>query len=365
MRMTWAHTENTSRSGGADGVGTTACSPQQGSPLPWEGHKEEAAGVCLTGTSQGTCGSWGCPGSSLPFSTATQAWGPRPVPSPRAAGAGPQHSTKRCWSPELLFVVWLGAQPAQNCQHWGPALPTAMRSMQSQGWQSRHTAPFTAQGSACALGLNDPQCSVAVADSLLTVAAHHSLPISAFLCPSFTLCPMHRDLLAQHSCPPCPLSSPPLCCAHLPSHQSCAFLWGCGLTLSLSAQGWPISPSHLNTLRVPGAQSGTGLQFGRAQARGEEDEHLSVWAGKSPDPAANQGCIEGPKGSTLRRWPGRSWVALLAFISLVADNTHRATHGKETVYTECPYKYFQCTFYTQVTETFHSSVQSLEVPAFS
>lgn len=55
----------------------------------------------------------------------------------------------------------------------------------------------------------------------------------------------------------------------------------------------------------------------------------------------------------------------MVFISLAADNTHRATHGEETVYTECPYKYFQCTFYTQVTETFHSSVQSLGVPALS
>lgn len=49
----------------------------------------------------------------------------------------------------------------------------------------------------------------------------------------------------------------------------------------------------------------------------------------------------------------------MAFISFAAGNTHRAIHGKETVYTECPYKYFQCTFYTRVMETFHSSVQSL------
>lgn len=76
-------------------------------------------------------------------------------------------------------------------------------------------------------------------------------------------------------------------------------------------------------------------------------------------------CTGGPKGSTQKSWAGRRWVALLAFISLAADNTHTATHGKETVYTECPYKYFQCTFYTQVTETFHSSVQSLGVPALS
>lgn len=34
-------------------------------------------------------------------------------------------------------------------------------------------------------------------------------------------------------------------------------------------------------------------------------------------------------------------------------------------YIQCPYKYFQCTFYTQVTETFHSSIQSLGVPALS
>lgn len=77
------------------------------------------------------------------------------------------------------------------------------------------------------------------------------------------------------------------------------------------------------------------------------------------------GCTGGPKGSTQKSWPGSRWVALLVFISLAADNTHRATHGEETVYTECPYKYFQCTFYTQVTETFHSSVQSLGVPALS
>lgn len=77
------------------------------------------------------------------------------------------------------------------------------------------------------------------------------------------------------------------------------------------------------------------------------------------------GCTGGPKGSTQKSRAGRRWVALLSFISLAAGNTHRATHGKETVYTECPYKYFQCTFYTQVTETFHSSVQSLWVPALS
>lgn len=40
------HSQNTSRSGGAgEPSGATVCSPQQGSPLPWEGHKEESAGV--------------------------------------------------------------------------------------------------------------------------------------------------------------------------------------------------------------------------------------------------------------------------------------------------------------------------------
>lgn len=57
--------------------------------------------------------------------------------------------------------------------------------------------------------------------------------------------------------------------------------------------------------------------------------------------------------------------ALLAFISLAAGNTHRAIHGKETLYTECPYKYFQCTLYTRVMETFHVSARSLGVPVLS
>lgn len=77
-----------------------------------------------------------------------------------------------------------------------------------------------------------------------------------------------------------------------------------------------------------------------------------------------RGCAGGQWQHTEKA-PGRRWVALLAFISLAAGNTHRATHGKEPVYTECPYKYFQCTFYTRVTETFHSSAQSLGVPALS
>lgn len=117
-------------------------------------------------------------------------------------------TAQRHWSPKLLFVVWLGVQPAQNCQHWGPALPTAMRSMRSQGWQSRHMAPFTAQGSVCALGLDDPQAPVAIADSPLAVAAHHSLPISVFPCPSSTLA-----VLCTGTCWP---STPAL---HVPSPE--------------------------------------------------------------------------------------------------------------------------------------------------
>lgn len=43
---TGTQSQNTSRSGGAgEQAGATVCSPQQGSPLPWEGHMEEAGGV--------------------------------------------------------------------------------------------------------------------------------------------------------------------------------------------------------------------------------------------------------------------------------------------------------------------------------
>lgn len=135
-------------------------------------------------------------------------------------------------SPKLLFVVWLEVQPAQNCQHWGPALPTAMRNMRSQGWQSRHTAPFTAQGSVCALGLNDPLSSAAIADAPLAVAAHHSLPISAFPRPSSTLAVLCTGISwpstpALHVPSPAHPSAVPISHPTRAVHSSGAMFWHC------------------------------------------------------------------------------------------------------------------------------------------
>lgn len=311
----------------------------------------------MTGTSEGTCGSGGYSGTSLPGSTATQACAPVRVQctvNSQCSRARSPAQHREALEPQTAACGVAGGQPAQNCQHWGPALPTAMRSTRRQGWQSRHTAPFTAQGSACALGLDDP--------ALLTHLGSPSLPAHLCLPPA-----------QPHIAVPCTGTSWPSTPAlHVPSpahpishparavHSSGAMFCHCPSLPRLAHL-----PSNLSALPCPRGLVWHRTAVSRAQAGGEEAERLSVWARESPDPAADQGCTGGPKGSTWRHWPGRRWVALLAFISLAADNTHRATYGKGTVYTECPYKYFQCTFYTQVTETFHSSVQSLEVPAFS
>lgn len=83
----------------------------------------------LEGTAEGDLWQVGCPGgggvgcfnAAFPYSTAMQAWGTRPVPSPRH------------WSPELSLVVWLWVQPEEKRQRWGLALPRAGRSMWGQG----------------------------------------------------------------------------------------------------------------------------------------------------------------------------------------------------------------------------------------
>lgn len=82
----------------------------------------------LEGTAEGDLWQVGCPGrggvgcfnAAFPYSTAMQAWGTRPVPSPRH------------WSPELSLVVWLWVQPEKR-QCWGLALPKPGRSMRGQG----------------------------------------------------------------------------------------------------------------------------------------------------------------------------------------------------------------------------------------
>lgn len=124
----------------------------------------------------------------------------------------------------------------------------------------------------------------------------------------------------------------------------------------------PPSPARCRVHR--GVQFGTGL---RLPAPELEDRGLSVGRSGMETHRAlvsrrAAAALEPPKAAHGKLAWQEGGVALLAFISLAADNTHGATHGKETVYTECPYKYFQCTFYTQVTETFYSSVQSLGVP---
>lgn len=138
--------------------------------------------------------------------------------------------------------------------------------------------------------------------SSLAVAAHCSLPIPAFPRPSSTL----AVLCTGTSWPSIPALHVPS-----PAHPSAVGspippelgipLGPCSGTV-LQCPGLahlPSTPQH----SVPGAWFGTGLLLIRAQARGEEAELLSVWAGESPDPAANQGCIGKAKGSTLRHWP--------------------------------------------------------------
>lgn len=124
-------------------------------------------------------------------------------------------------------------------------------------------APFTAQGSACALGLDDPQSPVAVADSPLAVAAHRSLPISASPHPSFTL----AVLCTGTSWP----STPAL---HVPSPAQPSVVPISHPTRAVHSPGAMVRhcpsvpragpcPLHTSALcRVPGAPFGTGLLLG-------------------------------------------------------------------------------------------------------
>lgn len=149
-----------------------------------------------------------------------------------------------------------------------------MRSMQSQGWQSRHTAPFTAQGSACALGLDDTQSSVAIADSSLALAAHHSLPVSALPHPSFTLAVLRTGTSwpstpALHVPSPAHPSAVPISHPTRAVHSSGATFWHCPSVPRIGTS--PLHPSAL--CHVPGAQFGTGLLLSEPEP---EEKRLNV-----------------------------------------------------------------------------------------
>lgn len=140
--------------------------------------------------------------------------------------------------------------------------------MRSQGWQSRHTAPFTAQD--CALGLEDSQASAAIADSPLAVAAHHSLPISAFPRPSSTLAVLCTGTSwpstpALHVPSPAHPSAMPISHPTRAVHSSGAMFGHCPSVPRVGA-----SPLHTSApCRVPRAPFGTGVLFG-TEPRPEE-----------------------------------------------------------------------------------------------
>jgi len=160
-------------------------------------------------------------GTSLPYTTAMQAWGPRPMPSPTSALSLDVDTAKGTLEPQTVTCgVALGEARRE---------PAALGPYPAKSWE-RHVRSGMAKqrmmapclGAVCALGPDDPVfCSnlLAVANhpgSLLAKTAHHSLPIFASPPPpaSNSLYCVQGPAGPSISDPACPLPSTPLCSAH-------------------------------------------------------------------------------------------------------------------------------------------------------
>lgn len=249
----------------------------------------------MAGTPEGTCGSWGCPGTSLPCSTG---WGPKGCAHSQRSRAWSQHSTG---TPQAHLEPRVLSVGCPGCSQPGTASTGALLCPQppEAGEGRAGTRLPSLLGLCLSLGPHDP--AACTPGSL-------GQPITACLPqPSSTL------LSCAQGPAPCP-AQPSAVPISIP--QSWAFLWGHALASSRSAPGWHISPPTSALCRVPGACSGTGLLLSEpedkrlnAGQRGLEG-HQSQLQTRAAWRPQRQHTDTGLAGGGLLYWPLSPWLQI-------------------------------------------------------